>query len=106
MKPQDWFGLALRLLGIWLLWQSYQSLLFFLDVRLGFTPSRDAPFSSTPATNANGYLLYMVGYGVLGWFLAFAPEPFVKRSYRDWSPSAEAQDASPTDEDAESESEK
>ena len=106
MKPHDWFGLALRLFGIWLLWQSFQSLLFFLDVRLGFSPSRDSPFSSTPATNANGYLLYVAGYGVLGWYLTFAAELFVRRSYRDWQRNEEDEGASPTGKETEHESEK
>lgn len=62
MAAQDWFGVGVRLVALFSLYTAFQNLLFFVDLRAGWTMTRSAVSDSAP----EGYLLYVVGYGSLG----------------------------------------
>ena len=62
MAAQDWFGVGVRFVALFSLYTAFQNLLFFVDLRAGWTMTRSAVSDSAP----EGYLLYVVGYGSLG----------------------------------------
>ena len=81
MTPRDWFGLVVRSLGIWSVYQGAQNLLYFTDVRLGLSTMRDVLGRTTDSSPVS-YLYYAVGYSLLGaWFLVWTDD-IVRFSYR------------------------
>jgi hypothetical protein len=61
MKASDWFGVGVRILGLWFLGHCVIYLASFLDLFLGITPLEDARVA-----NSNAYLVYVVGYAFVG----------------------------------------
>jgi hypothetical protein len=73
MKPQDWFGLGVRFLGLWCALQTVQNVMYFLDVRLGFSPMRGSS-ASFQDNSPVAYLMYAAGYAVLGAYFLLGTE--------------------------------
>lgn len=65
MKPQDWFGLGVRFTGVWCAIQTILNVMYFLDVRLGFSQLRSSSSSLQDFGSPVGYLIYAAGYAVL-----------------------------------------
>lgn len=66
MTPQDWVGVAIRVLGIWSFFLAFGNLLYFIDARAGLS---SAAVFSTEEYDPDGYLVYVLGYGALGLLL-------------------------------------
>ncbi|MEM1227354.1 MAG: hypothetical protein AAGJ40_16765 [Planctomycetota bacterium] len=64
MNPQSWFGVAVRCFGLFFIYEAFTHLLYFLDWRLGLSE----PVVMNDPTVSTGYLIYVVGYGVMGIF--------------------------------------
>jgi hypothetical protein len=82
MKPQDWFGVGVRLSGIWCLMQSLGYLLGFFAIQLGYSTSATTTYFSQSPDKSSMYLVYSLGYGAIAlWFLLDA-DRLVGWSYR------------------------
>ena len=81
MGPREWFGVGARLFGIWCFVQAVQHLLFYLDVRLGFSPMRDMLGRADASTNPSGYLVYVIGYAIASGILILLADPLTQIAY-------------------------
>jgi hypothetical protein len=83
MKPRDWFGLGVRFTGLWCLMQSATNLLYFLDVRLGFSSPGDAAQSVYGKTSPQGYVLYAAGYSAIAFYFLLCTEHLTRWTFNE-----------------------
>ena len=83
MKPRDWFGLGVRFTGLWCLMQSVGYLLFFLDVRLGFSAIRDVTQAVYGKDSPQGYLLYAAVYAALAYYFLLCTEHLTRWTFHE-----------------------
>lgn len=96
MQARDWFSVAVRVLGVWVIFCGFEQLFAFAN--LWFTPQEDPMFrpESRQMAQATVYLWYAGGYWVLGSFMLFGAEPLTRLAFREPLP---PQPVSTADED-------
>lgn len=82
MNARDWFGVGVRLLGVWCFIQAVQNLLYFFDVKSGLSPLRDLAGQIDHLGSPFSYLVYAVGYLVLTAYFLFGSEHLADWCYR------------------------
>ena len=67
MTPQDWLGVGIRLFAVWLLVESLQYVVTYVEtrMRLASTPN----YRAEPSFEPTSYLVYVVGYAAFVVFL-------------------------------------
>ena len=91
MNSRDWFGVGVRLIGVYCLIPALQNLLFFVDVQSNLSNYRES--DGEPL----GFLLYGIGYVALGVFLLRAAEGLTAFTYRS---ETEPQDSAESESDS------
>ncbi len=92
MDQQAWFGVGVRLFGIYGIFSAVQHLFYFLDVKLGFSPMYSLTGRADPTGNPFGYIVYVIGYLLFGVGLIVLADGIVERAYRPMVPD-ESQDS-------------
>ena len=79
MKSEDWFGLGVRLLGVWQLMKAAQYLVTAMDVRLNLFQEHVNPLADDDTGAA--YLFYCLAYGAIGMGLIFGAKLLTQFAY-------------------------
>ena len=90
MRPRDWFGVGIRLLGAWWFVQGANLAIAFLYYRLGLD---DSPFTGSRSesdASPHGYLLYAAGYWAPACYALFGAEHLTRWVYHENEPETAA----------------
>src|SRR4029079_10863327 len=85
MKPRDWFGVGVRLTGVWCLLQALTQLLLVIELKTGISGVGDTGFSSDNSDSMKRHMLFAVGYTVIGFVMLLATEALTRWTYREQS---------------------
>jgi len=86
MDQHAWFGVGVRLFGIYCIFSAAQHLFYFLDIKLGFSPMYSLAGRADPTENPFGYFVYVIGYLLFGVGLIVLADGIVERAYRPMMP--------------------
>ena len=77
MTASDWFGVAVRIIGVWMLVKAMEQLIAFIYLRIEAKGA--SPLVGDPSSNS--YLVYLVGYLLLAFVFLFLADELVRFAY-------------------------
>ncbi|TWT50647.1 hypothetical protein Pla22_33900 [Rubripirellula amarantea] len=77
LTPRDWFGVAVRCMGLVCFYHAVSYFLYFLDMRLGLSDS----FGTVEPKVPTGFLVYVAAYVVSGTFVLRTSDAIVAFTY-------------------------